>query len=171
MRGLMNFFFCHFWILHKISFSYMCMMYILWLICGWEKQKSKNKLWLITLEFDKIWKIWIHYKKDHLIRLLSVEKKFQKVHSSAPHRVPKTFDFQFSKKQNYVNLRRWNPNLRAMGLIWSALSDFTAEKNFRTTLLILGFSSKRHQSALYRYVISSDQTQVLIGPCCHESYM
>ena len=70
--------FCHFWILHKISFSYMCMMYILWLICGWEKQKSKNKLWLITLEFDKIWKIWIHYKKDHLIRLLSVKKKLKK---------------------------------------------------------------------------------------------
>ena len=122
----------------------MCMMYILWLICGCAKQKSKNELWLITLELDKIWKIQIHYKKDYLIRTLSVKKKFQKIDSSAPNQGPKIIDFELSNKQNYVNLRGWNPNLRAMGLIWSALSDFTVEKNFRTTLLILGFSSKRH---------------------------
>ena len=146
MRRLMKFFFWHFWILHKISFSYMCIMHILWLISGCAKQKSKNELWLITLELDKIWKIQIHYKKDYLIRTLSVKKKFQKIHSSAPNQGPKIIDFELSNKQNYVNLRRWNPNLRAMGLIWSALSDFTVEKNFRTTLLILGFSSKRHHS-------------------------
>ena len=45
------------------------------------------------------------------------EKKFQKIHSSAPNQGPKIIDFELSNKQNYVNLRGWNPNLRAMGLI------------------------------------------------------
>ena len=53
------------------------------------------------LEFDKIWKIEIYYTKDHLIRILFVKQKIQKIHSSARHSIQETFD---SNKDFYVNL-------------------------------------------------------------------
>ena len=141
-------FFCHNWVLHKICYSYICMVYILWLICGWQEQKLKNKLWLITLEFDKIWKIAIHFKKEHSIRILYIKKFLKNIHSSGRNQNPKIFHFEHSPRDFYVNLRGWNLILRAMGLIWRVLSDYNIKKNFPTTLLILGFISLEFLTAI-----------------------
>ena len=124
-------FFCNIWTCHKISFLNICILHILWLICGWEEQKSKNELWLITLEFDIIWKIPIHCQKEHSIRLLSVKIFFQKLHSSARNPIQETFDFELSPRDFYVNLRGWNLILPAIGLIWRVLSDYNIKKMFR----------------------------------------
>ena len=143
------------------------MVYILWLICGWQEQKLKNKLWLITLEFDKIGKIAIHFKKEHLIRILYIKKFLKNIHSSGRNQNPKIFHFEHSPRDFYVNLRGWNLILRAMGLIWRVLSDYNIKQNFPTTFLILGFISKWCQCILLKFwYLASNLSKSLNAEYC-----